>query len=337
MEPQRAGSASPVWTVGTDDKRNGVSAAVVSVTGLCKKYGDSEAVCDVSFEVRAGQIFGLLGPNGTGKTTTLECILGLRRPDSGSIRINGLDVGTHASEAKLLVGAQLQAATLQDKITPRQALDLFGSFYARSLTSEELLRHFDLEAKADVPFATLSGGQRQRLFLALALINQPALLVLDEPTAGLDPHARHALRTLIREMRNEGRAVLLSTHDVEEAGQLCDRVAIMDGGRIIAAAPPAELIGGARASARVTVRTAPPLERAAVDSLAGITAAVYGDRGWILDTPAPSRLLAELVRRADEAGAELLEVELRRPSLEEVFLELTGRPWADGSGPGGIS
>jgi ABC-2 type transport system ATP-binding protein len=319
------------------DKPNGLSAAAVSVAGLWKRYGDTEAVCGVSFEVGAGQIFGLLGPNGAGKTTTLECILGLRQPDGGSIQINGLDLGTHATQAKLFVGAQLQAATLQDKITPRQALDLFGSFYAQSFASDELLGRFDLEAKADVPFATLSGGQRQRLFLALALINRPNLLVLDEPTAGLDPQARHTLRTLIREMRTEGRAVLLSTHDLEEAGQLCDRIAIMDGGRIIAVAPPAELIGRARAPARVIVRTAPPLASTVVDSLPDVAGAVYGDRGWILDTPAPHRLLAELVRRADEAGAELLDVELHRPSLEEVFLELTGHPWSGGNEPGGVS
>ena len=319
------------------DKPNGLSATAVSVAGLWKRYGDTEAVCGVSFEVGAGQIFGLLGPNGAGKTTTLECILGLRQPDGGSIQINGLDLGTHATQAKLFVGAQLQAATLQDKITPRQALDLFGSFYAQSFASDELLGRFDLEAKADVPFATLSGGQRQRLFLALALINRPNLLVLDEPTAGLDPQARHTLRTLIREMRTAGRAVLLSTHDLEEAGQLCDRIAIMDGGRIIAVAPPAELIGRARAPARVIVRTAPPLASTVVDSLPDVAGAVYGDRGWILDTPAPHRLLAELVRRADEAGAELLDVELHRPSLEEVFLELTGHPWSGGNEPGGVS
>lgn len=153
----------------TDDKPNASCAAAISVAGLWKRYGATAAVCDVSFEVGAGQIFGLLGANGAGKTTTLECILGLRQPDGGSIQIDGLDLRTHAAQVKRLVGAQLQAATLQDKITPRQALDLFGSFYSQSFGSDELLARFDLEAKADVPFATLSGGLRQRLFLALAL------------------------------------------------------------------------------------------------------------------------------------------------------------------------
>ena len=323
--------------ISTGNKTNGSSAAAVSVAGLWKRYGDTEAVCGVSFEVEAGQVFGLLGPNGAGKTTTLECILGLRQPDGGSIHVNGLDLRTHATQAKLLVGAQLQAATLQDKITPRQALDLFGSFYLQSFASDELLGRFDLEAKADVPFATLSGGQRQRLFFALALINRPTLLVLDEPTAGLDPQARRKLRALIREMQTEGRTVLLSTHDLEEAGQLCDQIAIMDSGRIIAVAPPAELIGRAQAPARVIVRTAPSLASTVVDSLPDVVGAVCGNQGWILDTPAPNRLLVDLVRRADEAGAELLDVELRRPSLEDVFIELTGHPWSGGNEPGEVS
>lgn len=321
----------------TDDKPDGSSVAAVSVVDLRKRYGATEAVCGVTIEVGVGQIFGLLGPNGAGKTTTLECLLGLRQFDAGSIHIDGLDVRAHPTQAKLQVGAQLQAATLQDKITPRQALDLFGAFYPQPYATGELLGRFDLEAKADVCFATLSGGQRQRLFLALALIDRPTLLVLDEPTAGLDPQARRQLRALIREIQTEGRTVLLSTHDLEEAGQLCDRVAILDGGRIVANAPPLELIGRAQAPTRVMVRTAPPLTRTVVDSLPDVAGVVSGAGGWILDTRAPNRLLADLVRRADEAGAELLDVEFHRPSLEDVFIELTGRPWSGGGGSGGVS
>jgi ABC-2 type transport system ATP-binding protein len=308
-------------------------ASAVSVNNLWKRYDDTEALRGVTFEVGVGEIFGLLGANGAGKTTSLECVLGLLRPDAGSIHINGLDLKTHAMQAKLEVGAQLQAATLQDKITPRQALDLFGSFYPRSFSSEELLGRFELQAKADVPFATLSGGQRQCLFLALALVNRPALLVLDEPTAGLDPQARRRLRTLIQEIHMEGRTVLLSTHDLEEASQLCDRVAILDGGRILAVASPAEWIARSQTPARVTVRTAPPLANAVVESLADVLGAEYSPSGWTLDTRAPNRLLADLVRRADEAGAELLDVAFHRPSLEDVFLEITGRPWSGVSGP----
>jgi len=320
-----------------NDQPDRSPAASVSVTGLCKRYGATEAVCAVSFEVEVGRIFALLGPNGAGKTTTLECILGLRRPDAGSIRIHGLDLSTQATQAKLVVGAQLQNATLQDKITPIQALDLFGSFYPRPFAAGELLRRFELEDKSDAPFATLSGGQRHRLFLALALVNRPALLVLDEPTAGLDPQARRALRILIQEMRAEGRTVLLSTHDLEEAAQLCDQVAIMDGGRIIAVAPPAELIARSTSLSRVIVRTAPPLGRTLVDSLPNLHNAICRNDSWMLDTPAPSRFLADLVRRADEAGVELLDLQVRRPSLEDAFIELTGHPWSGEESRGELS
>lgn len=313
----------------------GLADSAVSVTGLCKRYGATEAVRDVSFEVEVGRIFGLLGPNGAGKTTTLECILGLRQPDAGSIRIHGLDLRTQAGQAKLLVGAQLQNATLQDKITPRQALDLFRAFYPQSFAGEELLRRFELEDKGDAAFATLSGGQRQRLFLALALVNRPTLLVLDEPTAGLDPQARRALRGLIRGMAAEGRSVLLSTHDLDEAAELCDQVAILDGGRVVAMAPPAELIGRSSSLSRVTVRTAPRLTRALIESLPHGMGANCRDDSWVLETAAPNRLLADLVRRVEEAGAELLDVQVRRPSLEDVFLELTGHSWSGEESSGG--
>ena len=322
---------------GTDDQREAPAAAAVRVSGLRKRYGPTEAVCGVSFAAPRGRIFGLLGPNGAGKTTTLECIVGLRQPDEGAIHIDGLDLRAHSTRAKLLIGAQLQAAALQDRITPRQALDLFGSFYPHPFASDELIGRFGLAAKADAPFATLSGGQRQRLSLALAVVNRPLVLVLDEPTAGLDPQARRELRALIGQMRAEGRTVLLSTHDLEEAAQLCDEVAILDRGRMLALAPPAELIGRSRAPARVMVRTNPPLARAAVVSLPHTASAEARDGGWILETRAPGPLLAELARHAEEAGAELCDVQLRRPSLEDVFLELTGHPWPDANAPRGAS
>ena len=307
-----------------------LSALAVRVADLWKRYDAIEAVRGVSFEVAAGEIFGLLGPNGAGKTTTLECILGLRQPDGGSIRVNGWDLRTHPTQVKRFLGAQIQSAALQDKITPREALNLFGSFYAQSYAEGELLDRFGLEAKADISFASLSGGERQRLFLALAVINRPGVLVLDEPTAGLDPHARRELHELIREIRSEGKTVLLSTHNLDEAGQLCDRVGIIDRGRLVAVAPPAELIGRSRARARLMVRTAPALASTVVDTLPEVTGAVCGGSGWILETPEPTRALAGLVRCLNEAGIELLDVELRRPSLEDVFVELTGRAWSGG-------
>jgi ABC-2 type transport system ATP-binding protein len=330
------GRAEP--DIGAKDRLAESAAVAVCVSGLWKRYRTTEAVCGISFEVGRGQIYGILGPNGAGKTTTLECVLGLRQPDAGSVRIHGLDPRMHTARVKLLIGAQLEEAALQDKITPRQALDLFGSFYPQSFATGDLLDRFDLEAKADAHFATLSGGQRQRLFLALALVNRPAVLVLDEPTAGLDPASRRELRALIGGLRAEGRTVLLSTHDLEEAAQLCDRVAILDGGRIMAEAPPSELIGRARAAARVIVLTEPPQARAVVDSLPHVEGVAVAGRAWILETRAPNRVLADLVRRADEEGAELVDFELRRPTPEDVFIELTGRPWfSGGDEPGGPS
>ena len=304
------------------------AVSAVSISGLTKRYGTSVALDSVSFDVGAGCIFGLLGPNGAGKTTTLECILGLRQPDAGAIRVHGCDVSRQAAEVKRQVGALLQAASLQDRLTPRQALELFGSFYRDPYPAGELLDRFALADKADATFASLSGGQRQRLFLALALVNRPALLVLDEPTAGLDPQARGQLRGLIRSLRSEGRTVLLSTHDLEEAEGLCDVVAVMDRGRLVASAPPAELIAHAQAPARVLVRTEPGLSRDVVAALPGVEAASESERGWLLETRAPETLLVEVIRRADQAGVRLADVGLRRPTLEDAFLELTGHAWS---------
>jgi len=214
----------------------------VSVRGLARRYGAVEALRGVTFEVGKGEIFGLLGPNGAGKTTALECILGLRRPDSGSVEIEGFDAILHPEEAKQRVGALLQGAALQDKITPRRALGLFASFYREAAGVEALIERFGLGEKSDSAFETLSGGQRQRLFLALAFVNNPGLVVLDEPTAGLDPKSRRELHDSIAGMRDAGRSVLLSTHDLDEAHRLCDRVGILDGGKIVALGRPGDLV-----------------------------------------------------------------------------------------------
>ena len=188
----------------------------------------------ISFEVGAGEIFGLLGPNGAGKTSAVECILGLREPDGGIITVCGMDARREPAAVKRRIGAALQSTALQDQITPREALRLFGAFYQDSVPPGELLERFDLVEKADARFETLSGGQRQRLALALAFVNRPEVLFLDEPASGLDPQARRDLHESIRGFRREGRAVLLTTHYIEEAHALCDRLAILDQGRIVA-------------------------------------------------------------------------------------------------------
>lgn len=218
------------------------------IENLVKRYDGIEAVRGVSFSVAEGEIFGLLGPNGAGKTTTIECAVGLRSPDSGSIWICGEDMLKNPDRAKQRVGVALQSTALQDKITPREALRLFGSFYPNPIAPDVLLSRFGLAEKADSAFMTLSHGQRQRLALALAFVNQPELLFLDEPTTGLDPQSRRDLHQVIRTLRDDGRTVILTTHYIEEAQALCDRVAIIDHGTIIAEGKPSELIAqtGAR-------------------------------------------------------------------------------------------
>ena len=217
----------------------------LSVRDLTKGYADVAALAGVSFSVAEGQIVGLLGRNGAGKTTAIECIVGLRKPDSGSIQVCGIDAIAEPRKVRQIIGVQLQSTALQDKITPREALKLFASFYPEPAEVGSLIERFGLVEKADAHFDTLSGGQRQSLALALALVNRPKVLFLDEPTAGLDAHSRRQLHQTIRQVRDEGRTVLLTTHNIQEAGDLCDCIAILETGKIVADGSPAELIGRA--------------------------------------------------------------------------------------------
>ncbi len=216
--------------------------SLIAVEKLSRRHGAVQAVDNVSFTVATGEIFGLLGPNGAGKTTALECVLGLIRPDQGRIQICGVDAGTRQAREK--IGAVLQATGLQDKITPREAINLFAAFYSAPMASADLLERFGLMQKADAAYDTLSGGQKQRLALALAFVGDPQVLLLDEPTAGLDPQIRREVQDHIGGLKADGRAVLLSTHDMDEAARLCDRVAVIAQGRIVATGAPRDLIAG---------------------------------------------------------------------------------------------
>jgi ABC-2 type transport system ATP-binding protein len=215
------------------------------VNELAKRYGTFLALSGVSFSVTQGHIFGLLGRNGAGKTTAIECVVGLRNPDSGSVQICGIDARANPKKIKELIGVQLQSTALQDKITPREALKLFASFYKNPHDVQSLIVRFSLMEKADAHFDTLSGGQRQSLALALAMVNQPRLVFLDEPTAGLDAPARRQLHETIRQIRADGRTILLTTHNIEEARELCDQIAILNGGGIVAQGTPQELVSKA--------------------------------------------------------------------------------------------
>lgn len=298
-------------------------AAIVAVRNLRKRYGRVEALRGVSFEVEAGTIFGLLGPNGAGKTTTVECLLGLREPDSGEVDVCGLDARRHSAAVKQRLGAALQTTALQDKITPREALALFGSFYADRHTPDALLTRFALQEKADAAFDSLSGGQRQRLALALAFVNRPEVVVLDEPTTGLDPEARHALQADILQMKRDGHTVLLTTHQLDEAERLCDTVAIVDRGEVIAAGPPSRLIAGHGESHTVALEAIHPLSRQDWQALPAVLEADIDGSRARLRTSRPEETVAAALALLARTGNALGQLHVTRGTLEDVFLRLT--------------
>jgi ABC-2 type transport system ATP-binding protein len=295
----------------------------VRVTGLRKRYGANEALRGVDFTLQAGEIFGLLGPNGAGKTTTLECVLGLREPDAGNVEICGLDARRFPREVKRKLGAALQSTALQDKITPREALDLFGAFYSEPEPTLRLLERFDLVAKADAAFETLSGGQRQRLALALAFVHRPEVVILDEPSTGLDPQARHELHAEIRRMKHDGYTVLLSTHQLDEAAALCDRVAIIDQGRIVATGTPHELVSTAAGGQAVRFTASQLIDPAALTRLPGLRALRCEGLSGYFETDEAAPVVTALLALLAAQGATLWELEVKRSSLEDVFLKLT--------------
>jgi ABC-2 type transport system ATP-binding protein len=300
----------------------------VHVRGLTKSYGSFQAVKGVDFEIFPGEVFGLLGPNGAGKTTTVEILEGLRPRNAGDVSVLGFDPGRETRRVKDRIGVCLQATNLPDRITVREAMRLFASLYSRTVDADALLKRLMLWDKRDQGYGKLSGGQKQRLALALALINDPQMLFLDEPSAGLDPQARLEIHELVLELRREQRTILLTTHYIEEADKLCDRVAIIDEGRIVAMGTPDEIRARTLGHARVEVRCEQPLPPGAeVPRWPGAEAPqLSADRRTVtVSTPKPARTLVELVRWIDQHGVELADVQLKRPSLEDVFIELTGK------------
>ena len=298
--------------------------AKVSIRDLRKSYGGVEAVRGVSFEIQDGEIFGMLGPNGAGKTSTLECVIGLREPDDGAIEVCGIDARKNPTEVKQRIGAALQTTSLQDKITGREALELFGSFYRNRVPAADLLKRFSLEEKADAPFDTLSGGQKQRLALALAFVNNPELVFLDEPTTGLDPQSRRELHSEIARMKSDGHTVLLTTHYIEEAEQLCDRIAIVDHGRIITTGAPKALIAASKLTQLVSFETDRPVAAAALQKIPGTSEpSVDGVHGRFR-TRDISRALPELIKLLEAQSVQLVGLVVGKITLEDVFIELTG-------------
>ena len=307
------------------------SEFVIYVRGLRKSYGAIEAVKGIDFEVRAGEVFGLLGPNGAGKTTTVEILEGLRPRSSGEVKVLNFDPNRQKKQLKDRIGACLQATNLPDKITVQEALDFFGSLYSRRADGDAILARLQLMDKKDAAYATLSGGQKQRLALALALINDPQMLFLDEPTTGLDPQVRLEIRDLIQELRAEKRTILMTTHYIEEAERLCDRVAIIDAGLIIAMGTPRELQERSANQSAIEIALSNPLKKTELPAWPeSIRSIVSEDRHRItVYSKQPARTLVEMVKWIDGQGLELDDVHLSRPTLEDVFIELTGKKLRD--------
>ncbi len=304
--------------------------SIVQVEGLRKTYGTTIAVDDVSFHVREGEIFGMVGPNGAGKSTTIECIEGLRRAERGTVRVLGLDPVHQERQLRRLIGVQLQQANLPENIKVWEALDLYASFYSHTLDWQELLKRLGLIEKRNSTFRKLSGGQKQRLFIALALLNDPQLVFLDELTTGLDPQARHTIWDLVRDIRKRGKTVFLTTHFMEEAERLCDRVAILDHGQIVALDTPTNLIAGLEISERVVFSVDGDWSPDGLANLPQVARVEkQGDRiivsGRANGLSAHTPLITEVVNALTAEGVRFGDLRTQTPDLEDVFLTLTGR------------
>ncbi|PYT13238.1 MAG: ABC transporter ATP-binding protein [Acidobacteria bacterium] len=300
--------------------------AAIQARGLRKSYGDFEAVRGIDFEVAPGEVFALLGPNGAGKTTTVEILEGLRPRTAGDVKVLGYDPGTDVRAIKDRIGVCLQSTNLPDKITVREALALFAAFYSRNIDRDRLMQRLQLWEKRNEFYSRLSGGQKQRVALALAMVNDPQMIFLDEPTTGLDPQVRLEIHGLISELRDAKRTILLTTHYIEEAERLCDRVAILDEGKIIALGTPREIQARTLGQSRIEIRTAQPLP-ADVPPFEESEKHALSDGGTLLTvySPRPARTLPDLVKWIDQQGIDLEDIHLKRPTLEDVFIELTGK------------
>lgn len=299
----------------------------IQVAGLQKNYGAVKAVKGVDFEVCAGEVFGLLGPNGAGKTTTVEILEGLRSRSGGRVSVLGCDPEVQTRELKNRVGVCLQSTRLPDKIKVREAIEVFSALYTRNVDTVQLLKRLQLWEKRDAQYATLSGGQKQRLALALALLNDPQVLFLDEPSAGLDPQARLEIHQLVLDLRREKRTILLTTHYIEEAEKLCDRVAIVDEGRIIALGTPREIQERTLAHSTIEIeceRPVPAGDLPAWQHADKVSLDAGGTKIAVVSTR-PARAIVEMVKWLDETGIGLADIHIRRPSLEDAFIELTGK------------
>jgi ABC-2 type transport system ATP-binding protein len=302
---------------------------VIRVEGLRKTYGDTRAVDGVSFEVRPGSIFGLLGPNGAGKTTTVEVLEGLRQPDAGEVRVLGIDPVRDAADLRARIGVSLQTAALYPKLTVEELLALFRGFYPSGRTPAELIELMDLGEKRSTRTQNLSGGQRQRLSVALALVNDPELVFLDEPTTGMDPAARRALWDVIVGLKAAGHTILLTTHYLEEAEVLCDRVAIMDHGKILEEGTVEELVSRRFRERAVRFDAIEGIGDDQLKALPGVTTVKREEGEVLVYTGDVAATIGGILAAAETLGVEPSNLGIRRATLEDVFLDLTGRALRD--------
>jgi len=306
-----------------------VAVPVIQVHGLVKRYGEVHAVDGIDFEVAAGEVFGLLGPNGAGKTTTVEILEGLRTPDGGRASVLGVDVAKGADSLKPRIGVSLQTAALYPKLTVVELIDLFRSFYPRSRPTNELIDAFELGERRDAQTRELSGGQRQRLAVALALVNDPELVFLDEPTTGLDPAARRALWDLVRELKAAGKSILLTTHYMEEAEVLCDRIAIMDHGKILEMGTVDQLISKRFHERAVRFDRVDGLSETELAALPAVSSVKHDADEVLLYTRDVAATIGALLELTEARGVEPHDLGVRKATLEDVFLDLTGRALRD--------
>lgn len=304
---------------------NGESSPIVHVEDLRKSYGELEALRGITFEIRTGEVFGLLGPNGAGKTTTIEILEGLRQPDSGTVRVCGMDPAKEQAALKQRIGVQLQNTVLPDKIRVDEALALYASFYRNPAPIEDILKRFGLEEKRSTFFEKLSGGQKQRLALALAMVNNPELVLLDEPTVGLDAQLRRDIYDLIERFREEHRTTLLTTHYIEEAERLCDRVAIIDRGQLIALGTPRELVQKSGKGTRLEASFAQPIPIEKLRHLDAVVDCREAEGKYFIHAQPSAAAVSALVRFLERENNSLLDLHIAQPTLEDVFVEMTGR------------
>lgn len=301
--------------------------SVITVRNVVKKYPEVKAVDGISFDTYHGEVFCLVGPNGAGKTTLIEMIEGLRTPDSGSITVLGLDPARDANSVQERIGVQLQTTSIQPNITVIEAIKLFASLYRRPLANpEQLLTTLSLEEKAGSRFSKLSGGQKQRVAIALALVNDPDVVFLDEVSTGLDPQARRNMWALVEQIRDQGKTVFMTTHYMEEAETLCDRVGIMDHGRLIALDTPRNLVSSLGADSKVLFTVdARDVPVSTFEAFPEVSRAEKLENGYVLYTKDDSTTLGKLIRLSDKQGFRCGSIRTEVPNMDDVFLTLTGR------------